>query len=77
MSRLKWLKRCAATAAALILCATPVLGESAKADTTSLSCSRLWEAFSSAERSRKRKTAKLLDIPDYFVARHRAVRSKL
>lgn len=32
MSRLKWLKRCAATIAALILCATPVLGEGAKAE---------------------------------------------
>ena len=33
MSRLKWLKRCAATVAALVLCVTPVIGESAKAET--------------------------------------------
>lgn len=32
MSRLKWLKSCAATVAALILCATPMLGEVSKAE---------------------------------------------
>ena len=32
MSKTKWLKSCAATVAALILCTTPVIGESAKAE---------------------------------------------
>ena len=69
MSRFKWLKRFAATAAALALCAMPVLGEGAKAEYNG-------KTFH-GDHGYAQFYIPLTDIPDYFVARNRTIRSKL